>query len=148
MRKTNEAGIRLIMDFEKLEIRAYKDVGGVLTVGVGHTGPDVVEGMTVSPKEAMELLAADLERFEECVNRHVTRDLNENEFSALVSFSFNVGRAAFAASSMLSLVNQGLDPSAAWMKWVYVKRKRVAGLYRRRKAELALFLTPVAVEAS
>ena len=69
--------------------------------------------------------------------------LNENQYSALVDFVYNVGKNIFAASTQLNRLNSGKYSAAAneFLKWVYAGGRRIDGLARRRAAERALFLT-------
>ena len=63
----------------------------MLTVGYGHTGPDVYAGMEISCAEAEELLKTDLIKFERVVDNHVTVPIKQCQFDALVSFTYNCG---------------------------------------------------------
>ena len=139
--KTSQAGIDLIKSFEGLYLNAYEDVVGIWTIGYGHTG-DVQSGETISEEEAEMLLAGDLEESEEAVERYVTVDLEQHEFDALVSFTFNCGAGALKSSTLLKLLNNGNRQGAAaqFLRWDKAGGKRVAGLTRRRKAEMEMFL--------
>jgi GH24 family phage-related lysozyme (muramidase) len=152
----NEAGFRLVQEFEgyaeQLEdgtdrVRAYRDSGGVLTIGFGHTGPDVTEDLIITREQAEQLLRADLQEAEDAVRNLVTVPLNENQFSALVSFVFNLGAGELEESTLLELLNQGRYPEAAdqFLRFNTVNGEPVEGLTRRREAERQLFLTPPAV---
>ncbi|MFB9156477.1 lysozyme [Chromobacterium violaceum] len=143
--KTNAAGISLIKQFEGVRLAAYQDMVGVWTIGYGHTGPDVKAGLAITQQQADQLLAADLEKFETGVRKAVIVPLNANQFSALVSFSYNLGLGNLRSSTLLRLLNKGdYDGAAAqFPRWNRAGGQAVAGLTRRRKAEQALFLTPV-----
>ena len=91
MYSISTAGIDLIKHFEGCRLTSYQDSVGVWTVGFGHTGSDVRPYMHITEEEAEQLLKDDLVRFEKCVNDLVKVDINQNEFDALVSFSFNLG---------------------------------------------------------
>ncbi|MGD1824861.1 Phage-related lysozyme (muramidase), GH24 family [Chromobacterium violaceum] len=142
--KTNAAGISLIKQFEGVRLAAYQDMVGVWTIGYGHTGPDVKAGMTITQQQADQLLAADLEKFETGVRKAVIVPLNANQFSALVSFSYNLGLGNLRSSTLLRLLNKGDYEGAAaqFPRWNRAGGQAVPGLTRRRKAEQALFLTP------
>ncbi|MFB0823846.1 lysozyme [Chromobacterium violaceum] len=142
--KTNAAGISLIKQFEGVRLAAYQDMVGVWTIGYGHTGPDVKAGMTITQQQADQLLAADLEKFETGVRKAVIVPLNANQFSALVSFSYNLGLGNLRSSTLLRLLNKGDYNGAAaqFPRWNRAGGQAVPGLTRRRKAEQALFLTP------
>ncbi|HEY5329915.1 MAG TPA: lysozyme [Acidobacteriaceae bacterium] len=138
----SDAGLALTKSFEGLRLEAYRDVGGVWTVGYGHTGPDLLAGMKISQADADALLRADLSAAVGCVNRGVTKEISQAQFDALVDFCFNVGQGNFLRSSLLRYVNQGEFESAAaqFLLWVNAGGKRVEGLARRRQAERAMFV--------
>lgn len=142
--KTNEAGVALIKNAEGLRLDAYQDMAGVWTVGYGHTG-DVKAGDHITAHQADVILRMDLEKFETGINT-LALDLNENEFSALVSFAFNLGLGALERSYLLTRLRCGEKDKAAleFMKWVNAAHHVQPGLVKRRAAEKALFLTPVA----
>ncbi|MEZ2227350.1 MAG: glycoside hydrolase family protein [Microcoleus sp.] len=141
-RHINQAGFKLLTTFEGCVLTAYDDGGGVLTIGYGHTGNDVFPGMTISQTEAEELLIGDLEKFESYVEDAVEVQLNDNQFSALVCFCFNVGPEAFGYSTLLKLLNQENYQGSAnqFPVWNKVNGQPWLGLTRRRLAERALFL--------
>ena len=143
-RQINAAGLELIKRFEGLRLSAYKCPAGVWTIGYGSTGPHVRPGMTITPREATELLQADLLKFERAVAALVTVTINENQFSALVSFAFNVGEGALARSTLLKHLNAGRIAMAAqeFLRWTKAGGVELPGLVRRRQAERDLFSTP------
>ena len=140
----NGEGFKLLTTFEGCELTAYDDGGGVWTIGYGHTGNDVFPGLTISQTQAEELLRLDLEKFESFVEDAVEVQINDNQFSALVCFCFNVGPGAqgFGGSTLLRLLNQGNYQGAAnqFPVWNKVDRTPWLGLTRRRLAERSLFL--------
>jgi GH24 family phage-related lysozyme (muramidase) len=141
--KISEAGLSLIKSFEGCVLTAYLDAVGIWTVGYGHTGPSVHRGLTITQKLAEDILAQDVRRFELGVLNNVKVNLNQNEFDALVSFSFNVGVNALKNSTLLRLLNYGADRSivaAEFLRWNKGGDKVLEGLTRRRQAEKALFL--------
>lgn len=143
-RRINKAGLQLIKDSEGLQLTAYKCPAGVWTIGYGHTGPDVRPGLTITPREATELLQADLLKFERAVSALVTITINDNQFSALVSFAYNVGEGALARSTLLRHLNAGRIAMAAqeFLRWTKAGGVELPGLVRRRRAERDLFSTP------
>jgi lysozyme len=141
--KISEAGLSLIKSFEGCVLTAYLDAVGIWTIGYGHTGPNVHRGLTITQKQAEDILAQDVHRFELGVINNVKVTLNQNEFDALVSFSFNVGVNALKNSTLLRLLNNGADRSvvaAEFLRWNKGDGKVLEGLTRRRQAEKALFL--------
>lgn len=142
MRKISKLGLDLIKQWEGLRLKAYLDIGGVLTIGYGHTGADVKPNQTITLSEAEALLLKDLAKFEAGVEQLVRVPLNDNQFSALVAFSFNVGLNAFKNSTLLKVLNAGnYDAVPDQLKlWCNVNGKRSVGLVNRRAAEIALWL--------
>lgn len=135
-------GITLTQGFEGLRLQTYPDIGGVLTIGYGHTGPDVKPGMVITIEQAIALLRADVASAVACVNHGVTATINQCEFDALVDFAFNAGNVAFLHSTLLRDLNAGNFEAAAkeFERWVNVGGHTSAGLLRRRLAEEKLFL--------
>ncbi len=140
----NQEGFQLLTSFEGCELAAYDDGGGVWTIGYGHTGDDVYPELTISQTQAEELLRGDLEKFESYVEDAVEVEIDDNQFSALVCFCFNVGpeTEGFGGSTLLKLLNDGDYQGAAnqFPVWNKVNGEPWLGLTRRRLAEQALFL--------
>ncbi|MEG3988684.1 glycoside hydrolase family protein [Microcoleus sp. S28C3] len=140
----NQEGFKLLTTFEGCELTAYDDGGGVWTIGYGHTGDDVYPELTISQTQAEELLREDLEKFESYVEDAVEVEIDDNQFSALVCFCFNVGPGTegFGGSTLLKLLNNGDYQGAAnqFPVWNKVNGEPWPGLTRRRLAEEALFL--------
>ena len=141
-----EDGMALIRAFEGFRGRAYRDAVGVWTIGFGHTSmagaPEVSQGMEISRAEAEKILERDVAEFAHGVAKLVTAQLNDNEFSALVSFAYNVGLGNFGTSSVLKAVNAG-DREAVPRRvqlWVKAGGRVLPGLVKRRAAEAVLFL--------
>lgn len=140
----NAQGLSLLKRSEGLVLSAYRDPVGIWTIGYGHTGPEVKPGLKISPAQAETLLRKDLGRFESVVRSLVKVPVNANQFSALVSFTYNVGTGALGQSTLLSLLNQQNYQGAAneFSRWVYGGGQALPGLVKRRSQERALFLTP------
>jgi lysozyme len=142
--KINEAGLDLVKKSEGLRLEKYQDVAGKWTIGYGHLikKGEAFDG-PITEQSATELLEQDLQLAQSAVDQLVTVQLNENQYSALVDFAYNVGRANFAASTLLKRLNSGKYSAAAaeFLKWVYAGGRRIDGLARRRAAERTLFLT-------
>lgn len=140
--KTNQAGLTLIKSFESLSLDAYKCPAGIWTVGYGHTGEDVYEGIQITEEDAETLLQSDLCDAEAAVNDCVSININGNQFSSLVSFVFNCGAYAFRKSTLLKKINAGDKYGAAdeFLRWSKAGGRVLKGLLRRREAERALFM--------
>ncbi|POA99413.1 muraminidase [Chromobacterium sinusclupearum] len=147
--QTSSNGIQLIQQFEGLRLTAYQDSVGVWTIGYGHTGPDVRAGLSISNSQATQLLSQDLQRFEQGVSNLVKAAINQNQFDALISFSYNLGLGNLQSSTLLRLLNQGDYQGAAgqFPLWDKAGGKVLPGLQKRRLDEQALFLTPVTATA-
>ncbi|HLO49375.1 MAG TPA: lysozyme [Kamptonema sp.] len=142
MRIINEQGLALIKEFEGCQLEAYLCPAGVPTIGYGHTR-SVAIGQVITEAKADALLREDLRDVEEAVNQLVTAPINDNQFSALTSFVFNVGSGAFGRSTMLSMLNANAQTdivAAQFLRWNKANSEELPGLTRRRHAERALFL--------
>jgi GH24 family phage-related lysozyme (muramidase) len=143
-RRINDGGFKLLTTFEGCKLKAYDDGGEVWTIGYGHTH-GVFEGMTITQTQAEQFLHEDLEQFESYVEEAVQVDLNDDQFSALVCFCFNVGPGTdgFGTSTLLKKLNAGDYQGAVgqFPVWNKVKGEPWLGLTRRRLAEQALFLS-------
>jgi len=131
----------IVGKFEGCRLTAYRCPAGKLTIGYGHTGPDVTEGLTISEDEASKLLLIDLERFDTGVSEMVTVPISQKQKAALISFAYNVGLEALRKSTLLQMVNDGYHAAAAeqFLKWTRAGGKVLAGLARRRQAEADLY---------
>jgi len=142
--KISQEGIRLIKLFEGCKLEPYFCSASVLTQGYGHT-KTVVEGQSWSQEHAEEMLMLDLQEFEQAVRELITVELNQDQFSALVSFSFNLGSNALRISSLRKVLNaekynEVPDQIRRWNKATVNGEKVVLdGLVRRRNAEALLF---------
>ncbi len=140
-----DAAIEIIEKFEGLRLKAYKCPAGVWTCGVGHTGPDVVEGLVISEDVAEEWLRLDLISADVALDRLVKVPVNPNQRAALLSLIFNIGKTAFATSTLLKLLNTGDYDGAAsqFVRWNKAGGVTLAGLTNRRAAERELFETEI-----
>ena len=144
--KTNDTGIRLIKSFEGCKLTAYQCPAKKWTIGYGHTGKvdgaSITKGLKITDAKAIELLKEDLTSFEKSVNNLVKVKLSENQFAALVSFTYNVGSGNLKRSTLLRKLNAGdyIGAAAEFSKWNKAGGIVLAGLTRRRKEEQALFM--------
>lgn len=148
--KIGENGINLIKQFEGCSLRAYKCPAGVWTIGWGTTEPingvKIHDGMTITQKQADDLLLKNLSNYEKCVD-NLNVELNENQRGSLVSFCYNLGTGIFKGSLLQAIKDKDWDKVTSQML-LYDKARvdgvlqPLKGLTRRRKAEVELFLTP------
>lgn len=144
--KISENGLKLIEQFEGLRLTAYKATrrDKYYTIGYGHYGADVKQGMTITEAQAEAYLRQDVAEAEAAVNKYAGYGWNQNQFDALVSFAYNVG-------NIDGLTNNGkrsvAEISAKLPEYVYSGGVKLEGLVRRRAAEKTLFDTPVTVQS-
>jgi lysozyme len=140
--KTNTYGTEIIKHFEGFSHTPYLCPAGYLTIGYGHlikTGESFSE---ISKQEAESLLQKDLAVSENAVKKLIAAPLNENQFSSLVSFTFNLGSGALQASTLRAKINRGdFNIENEFLKWVFANGKKLKGLIKRRNLEAQLFFT-------
>lgn len=138
------AGKALIQSFEQCKLYAYQDQRGVWTIGWGHT-LGVVPYLTCTQDQADAWFIQDTHAAVNGVLRSLDVAVNQNQFDALVSFTFNVGVGSEAHSTLVRLLNNGdmAGAAAQFLVWDHVNGVVDPGLERRRAAEQALFLSPV-----
>lgn len=127
--------------FEGLSNEAYRDAAGVLTIGYGHTGPDVQEGDKITKYWAEHLLRADLYEVEQAVNA-LNVAVTQPQFDALVSFAFNLGIGRLQRSTLLKTIREGgsmRDIKREFKRWVYAGERQLPGLVKRREWEANRF---------
>jgi lysozyme len=133
----------LLKKFEGCKLKAYRCPANVCTIGFGHTTaaglPEVIDGMTITQKQADEILKRDLVKYEAAVESLVKVQLTQNQFDVLVDFAYNAGVGNLKSSTMLKKVNAGdLDTvPAELMKWTKGGGRVLPGLVRRRQAASA-----------
>lgn len=133
-----KAGLDLIKEFEGLRLKAYIPVkGDVPTIGWGHT-KGVKMGDKITKAQAERFLIQDIEPTVTAVNRALRIPVTQNEFDACVSLAFNVGITAFSRSTLVKRMNQ---TPLEFLRWNKFRGKPLAGLTRRRKAEMKLYNT-------
>ena len=138
--KTGTEGVELIKHFEGCRLEAYLCPANVWTIGYGHTS-GVREGDVIDQEAAEALLIEDLEEFEGYVNDMVEIGLKQNQFDALVSWTFNLGPKNLEESTLLNRVNYGPlnDVPTQIERWNRAGGKVLEGLVKRRAAESALW---------
>jgi lysozyme len=136
----SEEGISLIKKFEGCELEAYKCAAGVWTIGYGHT-KDVTEGMEITQAEAETMLKDELLDYCNYVDMYVQVPLEQNQFDALVSWTYNLGPTNLKSSTMLKVLNTGKyeDVPEQIKRWNKANGKMLDGLIRRREAESLMF---------
>lgn len=137
----NKHALEIIKEFEGLGLRAYRDVGGILTIGYG-TIKDVYEGQVITEEEAEDLLLEEMLKVANNVRLVVKVPLNEFQEAALISFTYNLGIGNLKKSTLLIKLNQSdyAGAAAEFPRWNKAAGKVYEGLTRRRLAEQKLFL--------
>ena len=145
--RTSYTGIELIKKYEGFRSDPYLDAVGVPTIGYGATYYPTGRKVTMSDNPisiplAVDLLKEMLKDFEKGVNRTITSKINQSQFDALVSISYNIGNGAFATSTLAKRINANPnDPDIAYQfsRWNKAGGRVLAGLTRRRKEESDLY---------
>jgi lysozyme len=145
MLSLSQDGIRLIHAFEGCRLRAYDDGAKYPTIGWGHRiWPEETERFKngLTQEEADALFLVDKKKAENHIHDLVHFSLNQNQFDAMVSFVFNLGRKKVSSSTIRRLLNEGRiqEASAEFERWIYIKGQPSNGLRRRRQAESLMFL--------
>lgn len=138
--KPSQACVDLVKEFEGFRPTAYLCPAGVWTIGYGTT-ENVDPGDEVTEQEAEEMLMDDLLEASKAIDDLVDVELTQQQYDALTSFVYNVGRDAFRNSTMLRLLNAGDYDGAAkqFPRWNKGGGRVLAGLARRREVERQVF---------
>lgn len=154
--RLDEFGIDFIKSFEAFRSKPYLDQAGIWTIGYGHTRDTTDKTAPISETVAHDLFLFDVRPAEFAVSKQARIPLNQNEFTSLVSFTFNTGIAAFKDSTLLAKLNAGDKRGASkeFERWVHYKDRKTGemlvsrGLRERRNKEKLLFLLSVSVAQS
>ena len=147
MRHINATGLALIKRYGNLTLEASLTPEGQVTVGYDHMSHGIRLGSRITEDEAEQFLLADLAWIEEAVSERVRIELNDNEFSALVSLVFDIGIRQFSESALLNRLNKE-ERARASEAMMWLERPShteghgatLPGVSRRRCMEQALFL--------
>lgn len=139
--RTNNDCLDIIKESEGLRLDAYSDQMGNWFIGYGHKD-GVTEGMKITEAQAEKFLQDDLTEFEQNITRLVEVDVTENEFSAMVCLSYNIGSGNFGQSTVLRRVNEQAwaEAADAILLWNKVNGQVNSHLVTRREKERELFL--------
>src|SRR5271154_299976 len=134
-KQITENGLNLIKKYESFYADPYRCPAGFLTIGYGHMiRKNELFNSPISMDKALELLKKDVEISEKAVMHQISYLLNDNEFDALVSFTFNLGSAQLQRSTLRMKVNRGdiLGASKEFLKYVFAGGRKLHGLILRR----------------
>jgi len=144
--KVNAEGYALIKKFEGCRLKAYRCPSNVATIGYGNTfyedGTKVKDGDVITQQRADELAKFIIDQFAVTIAPFILQPLNDNQFSACVSLAYNIGTGGFKKSSVFKKLNiNPNDPTIAdsFRLWNKGGGKVLAGLVKRREAEIALY---------
>ena len=140
--KVSEKGLELIRSFEGCRLTAYKCQAGRWTIGYGHTGKEVVEGLQITQARATDFLLLDVNQVLKMLRTELRVPVRQCQLDALVSLGFNIGVDALRRSTLMRLVNRNPDDlniQGEFNRWVYAKGVVSNGLVRRRAAEAKLY---------
>lgn len=144
------SGQKFLTSVEGVKYTAYKDSGGVWTIGRGiieyEDGTKVKKGDVIGKEREQKLFTNTLTKYVNNVNKVITKNLTQNQFNALVSFCYNIGIAGFNGSTLLKKVNanpNNPDIRNQFMRWVFDNGKKVTGLVNRRTKEADLYFAAV-----
>lgn len=152
--------LEILKDREALRLKAYQDQAGIWTIGYGATyyenGARVKQGDVITEERAVQLLNYHVGVAAAGVNNIVTATLNQGQFDALVSFTYNVGVPSFTKSTLRTLVNTNPNDleriASEFRKWVYVTangaKVKSSGLVARREEEIEMYTTGVTKKKS
>jgi lysozyme len=122
-----EKAYALIAVFEGERLTAYQDSGGVWTIGMGHTGPDVSKGLRISSEQALQLFADDIQPLRKLADLVNGGDWGDWQAAALISFGYNCGAAAMNHPENMT-------------EFIHDRHGNVLpGLVARRRLEAALY---------
>lgn len=140
--QTSEKGIALIKQFEGLRLQSYLCPAGYQTIGYGHIKRfGVPQDEEITESQAESLLQEDLLRTEASLRRLIYAPLSQNQFDALISFTFNLGAGALQRSNLRRKVNNQChdEVPGELRRWIFAGGRRSLGLLRRRNAEIDLY---------
>lgn len=149
--KSSASCAELVKHFEGLFLKAYLCPAKVWTIGYGTTiypdGTKVKEGETCTADQAVQYLVNDLVYFEKMVDAYTRDDVNQQQFDALVSFSYNLGAKNLKDSTLLKVINENPanyeEIKTQWLRWNKAAGTEQKGLTRRRNAEFYYYQTGI-----
>jgi len=149
MRKITDSSLNLLMELEGFRSHPYKDSGGRYTIGFGSTfynngKPVQISDSPLTKEQAKQILVLNLTSYENYVEKAITSTISDNQFSALVLFTYNLGFGNLFKSSLRKEIN--INPNSdkippLWLEWNKVNGKYSQGVENRRQKELDLYFS-------
>lgn len=138
----------LIKKFEGLSLNKYKDSGGVDTICYGTTDAviDLSDIKSLDFTTCENLLSNKVHQLDSFLksNWFYYKKLNNNQKSALISLSYNIGEYGFINSTLKMMIEKKYPQSeikSQFIKWSYDNGQLINGLYKRRWEEANLFFS-------
>ncbi|WP_422505943.1 lysozyme [Stenotrophomonas sp. GZD-301] len=129
----------VVVMFEGVEQKVYRDPVGIPTACVGETDKEVVGfKQQFSRDECLAVMGASLHAHAVAMDKCITRPVERHEAAAVLSWSYNVGTSAACASTLVRLLNEGKPFCQELDRWTFAGGRQLPGLVRRRTAERAL----------
>ena len=144
--RVNDVGLKELHLREGLRLKPYLDTKGIPTIAMGNTyyldnREVTMKDPELSPREANKLSQLITDDFGKHVNSKVTSAINQNQFNALVSIAYNIGKAGFSSSTFLKLINKNPNgPKIADAIMMWTKDKE---LITRRISEMKQYFSNV-----
>jgi len=139
-----DMAIEFLKKVEGFSEKIYTDLAGLPTIGYGHLVTDYEDFKKITKEQAENLLRKDVIYLFHQIEPLIKRELNENQWVAILSFAYNIGIFRFSHSTFLKKLNDGSpleEVAKEFDRWIYVNEKPMQGLINRRKAEKELFLS-------
>lgn len=145
-------GLAEIIAYEAIILTPYIDAVGVKTVGIGSTISDIPDlpswpwDRTITIEQAVSMFKQHVVKYQDAVNKVLTAQINQQQFDALVSITYNIGVSGMRNSTFMRLVNSGAAPASvrrAMKQWNKGGGRVITGLVNRRAKEAALYETCV-----
>lgn len=143
MHHIQQLGLDLIKQFEGFSPQIYICPANYPTIGYGHVvqqNEEFSQGISVAQAEV--LLQQDVQLAEQAVWRLIRSPLTNNQFDALVSFTYNLGAGALQRSTLRRKINRSehnMVPHEL-SRWVWAGGRKLPGLIKRRNAEAVLYM--------
>lgn len=153
--QTSNNFVKSIIASEGLELDAYRDSKGIPTIGIGTikypNGVKVKMGDKCTEEQAYFYLNDYVKKMVVSINKLIKGiDINQNQFDAICSLTYNIGTTGFTDSTVLRLMKKNpKDPliEGAWLAWNKETKNGIKvpskGLTNRRKREYQLYITPM-----
>lgn len=155
MKQASKKIVEFITKFEGFEAKPYLDIAGVPTIGYGATYYQDGRKVKMSDPPITKACALDLKMFhlkqtENAVNKLVKSKVNQNQFDALVSFTYNLGEGNLKSSTLLKKVNANPNDRSIekeFLKWINARNPKTGklepsfGLTRRRNEEAVYYFS-------